>query len=237
MILLIVRMVIMLMILIILASRFRFVSETVGPALHQLAREKGHSKVVLVIDNAPYHSRLMDEFKRPPKRKADMKFWLSQHAIEYGERELNAELWLKITEFLKNYRGEKYFLDAHLKTLEIEVVRMPPYHCDFNPIEKCWAWRKQFVAAKNQSKHSLSDLTLWWEESRTGMTIEHIQKLFDRVICIEDQFAEIDSRELEDGGIVEDVEEYGGDLVPLNVDVADDNDVMPGFYELDDFEY
>ena len=214
---------------------FSFVMDKVAPALHKLAQEKGHSKVVLVIDNAPYHSRLMDKFKRPQKRKADMKQWLSQHDIQYDERELNAELWLKITEFLKNYRGEKYFLDAQLKTLKIEVVRMPPYHCDFNPIEKCWSFRKQYVAAKNQSKNSLNELQLWWGESRDAMTIDHIQRLFERVIRIENQFAEIDLREVE-GDADEDTEENGGDLVPLDVDLADENDVIPGFYELEDFE-
>ena len=230
---------ILILIIIILpihSIHFSFVSDKVAPALHKLAREKGHSKVVLVIDNAPYHSRLMDKFKRPQKRKADMKQWLSQHNIDYDERELNAELWLKITEFLKNYRGEKYFLDAHLKTLLIEVVRMSPYHCDMNPIEKCWSFRKQFVVAKNQSKLSLTDLQLWWDQSRNEMTLDHIQKLFERVIRIGDQFAEIDLREVE-GHADEDTEENGGDLVLLNADIADENDVVPGFYELEDFEY
>ena len=211
-------------------------TETVAPALHKLAREKGHSKVILVIDNAPYHSRLMDEFKRPMKRKADMKFWLSSHNISYDEKELNAELWQKITEFLKTYRGEKYFLDAQLKNMQVEVVRMPPYHCDFNPIEKCWSFRKQFVAAKNQGKHNLEDLKSFWAESRSAMTVEHIEKLFLRVIRIEDQFAEIDFKQDEESGAGEDTEENGGDLVPLNADVADENDVMPGFYEFEDFE-
>ena len=113
---------------------------------------------------------------------------------------------------------------------------MPPYHCDFNPIEKCWAFRKQFVAAKNQSKHSMAELVLWWEQSRREMTHDHILKLFDRVIRIEDQFAEIDSREAEEATAEEDTEENGGDLVPLDADIADDNDVMPGFYEFEDFE-
>ena len=99
---------------------YRFVSETVAPALHQLARLKERSKFVFAIDNAPYHSRLIDEFKRPQKRKADMEFWLSQQNISYGERELNTELWFEITEFLKTYRGEKYFSDAELKNMQVE---------------------------------------------------------------------------------------------------------------------
>ena len=70
------------------------------------------------------------------------------------------------------------------------------------------------------------------------MTLDHVEKLFQRVIRIEDQFAEIDLRGTEEtDDTAEDIDENGGDLVPLNVDVADENDVIPGFYEYDDFYY
>ena len=69
------------------------------------------------------------------------------------------------------------------------------------------------------------------------MSVEHIHKLLERVICIEDQFAEIDLREVEDHGTTEDVVELCGDLVSMNADVADENVVMPGLYELEDFGY
>ena len=69
------------------------------------------------------------------------------------------------------------------------------------------------------------------------MTLDHIQKLFERVIKIEDQFDEIDSRGLDEEDTEEDTEETGGDLVPLDADIADENDVMPGFYDFEDFEY
>ena len=69
------------------------------------------------------------------------------------------------------------------------------------------------------------------------MTLDHIWKLFERVIKIEDQFDEIDSRELDEGDTEEDTEKTGGDLVPLDADIADENDVMPGFYDFEDFEY
>ena len=68
------------------------------------------------------------------------------------------------------------------------------------------------------------------------MTFDHIEKLFERVIRIDNQFAEIDLRG-DDSLVDEDTEENGGDLVPLNADIADENDIVPGFYDLDDFDY
>ena len=68
------------------------------------------------------------------------------------------------------------------------------------------------------------------------MTLDHIRKLSERVIRFENQFAEIDLRD--DGSHVEeDTEENRIDSVPLNADVADENDLVPGFYDLDDFDY
>ena len=32
-----------------------------------------------------------------------------------------------------------------------EVLRLPPYHCIFNPIELIWAWVKTTVAKKNST--------------------------------------------------------------------------------------
>ena len=77
---------------------------------------------------------------------------------------------------------------------------------------------------------------MWWEDSRQAMTLDQIEKLFERAIRIEDQFAEIDSRGIDESGPDEDTEENRGDLVLLDADIADDNDVMPGFFEFEDFE-
>ena len=68
------------------------------------------------------------------------------------------------------------------------------------------------------------------------MTTEHIEKLFQRVIRIENQFAVIDFKEVEGSDADGNIEENGGDLVLLNADVTDENDVMTGFHEYDDFE-
>ena len=43
----------------------------------------------------------------------------------------------------------------------MEVLRLPPYHCELNAIELIWADEKNFVARENKE-----------------MTIEHVETLF-----------------------------------------------------------
>jgi transposase len=45
-------------------------------------------------------------------------------------------------------REKKYKLDAVALKMGHEVVRLPPYHCQYNPIELIWAQVKGEVAKK-----------------------------------------------------------------------------------------
>ncbi|GAV07365.1 hypothetical protein RvY_17204 [Ramazzottius varieornatus] len=174
--------------------------EVVVPRLKESARLHGYDTVVIVLDNASYHSRLMPQFRRPKRVKKEIQQWLTDHRIEFDARELVAELLQKVTDFLKNHVGDRYYMDDYLKTEEgIETVRLPPDHCDFNPIENAGP------AAK-----------------------EDFPKLFAHCIKLEDDYWDIDTKEdrIEADGdeqADEDVAEEGGDLEPLDLD--DDNDL------------
>lgn len=103
---------------------FSFVEEKVVPALKQLKIDKGKRCIVLVIDNAPYHSKLLPQFRRPPKRKADIQQWLRNHDIQYDEKDGVVDLNEKVHNFFTTFRGNKYYMDDHLKgTHSIEVRR------------------------------------------------------------------------------------------------------------------
>ncbi|GAV02588.1 hypothetical protein RvY_13132 [Ramazzottius varieornatus] len=208
----------------------KFMEEVVVPRLEEFARLHGYDKVVIVLDNASYHSRLMPQFRRPKRVKKEIQQWLTDHRIEFGARELVAELWQKVTNFLKNHVGDRYYMDDYLKTEEgIETVRLPPYHCDFNPIEKCWARRKGYVAKQNTTR-KLPDLIKLWDESADIFKPEDFPKLFAHCIKLEDDYWDIDTKEdrieaVGDEHADEDVAEEGGDLEPLDQDLDDDNDL------------
>ncbi|GAU89377.1 hypothetical protein RvY_01932 [Ramazzottius varieornatus] len=207
----------------------KFMKEVLVLRLKEFARLHGYDTVVIVLDNASYHSRLMPQFRRPKRVKKEIQQWLTDHRIEFGARELVAELWRKATDFLKNHVGDRYDMDDYLKTEEgIETVRLPPYHCDFNPIEKCWARRKGYVAKQNTTR-KLPDLIKLWEESADIFKPEDFPKLFAYCIKLEDDYWDIDTKEdrieaVGDEQADEDVAEEGGDLEPLDQDLDDDND-------------
>ncbi|GAV04379.1 hypothetical protein RvY_14665 [Ramazzottius varieornatus] len=92
--------------------------EVVVPRLKEFARLHGYDAVVIVLDNASSHSRLMPQFRRPKRVKKEIQQWLTHHRIEFGARELVAELWQKVTDFLKNHVGDRYYMDDYLKTEE-----------------------------------------------------------------------------------------------------------------------
>ncbi|XP_055910656.1 uncharacterized protein LOC129945019 [Eupeodes corollae] len=48
-------------------------------------------------------------------------------------------------------RYETYVVDDMAQAAGHEVLRLPPYHCELNPIELVWAQVKGFVASRNKS--------------------------------------------------------------------------------------
>ena len=99
------------------------------------------------MDNASYHSRRIEKVPTSNSRKGDMQDWLTSHGIEYPERALKRELLSLIK--LRNAKP-KYVIDEMAKAAGHEVVRIPPYHCELNPIELCWSQVKGYIKEHNK---------------------------------------------------------------------------------------
>ena len=101
---------------------------------------------LIVMDNASYH-RHIEKVPTSDNRKGDMQDWLTSHGIEYPERALKRELLFLIK--LSNAKP-KYVIDEMAKAAGHEVVRIPPYHCELNPIELCWSQVKGYIKEHNK---------------------------------------------------------------------------------------
>eukprot|EP00117_Sycon_ciliatum_P011700 scpid77563/ scgid13068/ len=103
---------------------------------------------VIVMDNAPYHTAKTQASKCPTtsSRKAEIQEWLSQRAIHWTPDMVKKEL-LDLVKL--NKPSPKYVCDEEAEKQGIEVLRLPPYHCIFNPIELVWARLKAKVANIN----------------------------------------------------------------------------------------
>ncbi|CAH0730993.1 unnamed protein product, partial [Brenthis ino] len=71
--------------------------------------------------------------------------------VHAGEEYTRPQL-LKIVN--KNKPEPVYSVDAILTGLGHKILRLPPYHCDLNPIEMVWASMKRKVAEINIGKPS-----------------------------------------------------------------------------------
>ncbi|XP_045506272.1 uncharacterized protein LOC123702539 [Colias croceus] len=135
---------------------------------------------IVVIDNAPYHSRQSIKAPTSASLKADMQNWLRDNNIPFDEKMTKKELYPII---LRTKPPKKYVVDELMQEHGQEIVRLPPYHCDLSPIEYIWNLVKQRVANKNvnQSEKEIEKLT---RDALSSITpsdwkkeVKHIERL------------------------------------------------------------
>lgn len=138
---------------------------------------------VVVMDNASYHSVLAEDYPRANTRKAEVQKWLEKKCIPYSPVETLCELREKVKMAIP--KEKKYKLDEVALQMGHEVVRLPPYHCQYNPIELIWAQVKGEVAKKN-STFKMADVEVLVNNALDAITKEawakcgeHCNKLQD----------------------------------------------------------
>lgn len=78
-----------------------------------------------------------------------MQEWLRLKNIVFDEGMVRAQLLHVIGLHKKQY--DLYVTDEMAKNNNKIVLRLPPYHCELNPIELIWAQIKSEVASKNKT--------------------------------------------------------------------------------------
>ncbi|KAF0701438.1 Uncharacterized protein FWK35_00034501 [Aphis craccivora] len=79
---------------------------------------------VIVTNNASYHSTLVENYPKSNWRKSDVQKWLT-------------EIILNLVRLIQ--REKQYLLNQIALENGHEVIRLPPYHRQYNPIELIWA--------------------------------------------------------------------------------------------------
>ncbi len=81
-----------------------------------------YTKIVFVIDNAPWHNRLTND-TMPPKRSWRKEYiiqWLNAHNINVPVKAVKAEL-LEIA--MKNLPEKRYEIDEAAKKYNVDILR------------------------------------------------------------------------------------------------------------------
>ena len=127
-------------------------------------------KSLVVLDNASYHSVRVEGTKTPTSnnRKAEMQEWLVKNNIKFENKMTKPKLYELIKQ---NKPPPKFKFDELLKEHGHEALRLPPYHCDLNPIELIWGDVKGLVGQEN-STFKLKDVQRIVEEALQETTTE-----------------------------------------------------------------
>ncbi|XP_025196189.1 uncharacterized protein LOC112595261 [Melanaphis sacchari] len=104
---------------------------------------------VIVMDNSPYHSVQVQNYPKSNDNKATCKIWLKENGVEFDSFETLSELRERV-KHLKP-KDKRYELDEIALQMGHEVIRLPPYHCQYNPIKLIWTQVKSEIASKNNS--------------------------------------------------------------------------------------
>jgi len=102
---------------------------------------------VIVMDNASYHSVKVDKVPTSNALKADIIKWLESKGEVVDPRMVIPQLLLIVR--LKPLHKPTYVIDELVKASNHTVLRLPPYHCELNPIELAWSSVKNHVKMNN----------------------------------------------------------------------------------------
>ncbi|XP_048258134.1 uncharacterized protein LOC125383596 [Haliotis rufescens] len=107
-------------------------------------------KSLVVMDNAPYHS-CRDPINRcltSNSNKGEICQWLDNKSIARPTKAKTTDYYQLVPQ---NKPPPSYLIDNMLREHGHEVLRLPPYHYDLNPIELIWGDFKNMVARQNKT--------------------------------------------------------------------------------------
>lgn len=144
---------------------------------------------VIVMDNAKYHCNEVDKAPTMCSLKKEMQDWLKRHNIEYTEAMKKRDL----QELINQNKPEKQFkIDAILKEKGHNVLYLPPYHPDLNPIELVWGDIKGELARKYINSN-LTEKKRALEELFAKYSVEKWQKCDNHVKKVEEEYYKNDN--------------------------------------------
>ncbi|XP_050707116.1 uncharacterized protein LOC126992421 [Eriocheir sinensis] len=120
-----------------------------------------HPSSVIVMDNASYHSRRINTITK----------WLQEKGVQVSQGFLKAELMQLVRQHTTDADVNNYVIEKMASEHGHTVVRLPPYHCQYNPIELIWAQVKGYVSVRNKFK--IADLKPLTHEAINSITKEN----------------------------------------------------------------
>lgn len=148
-----------------------------------------NENAVIVMDNAPYHSVKKDPCPVISWKKSDIINWLENKGEVVDHTKVKSQLLERVQVLKPQY--EQYVIDELAKAANKTVVRLPPYHCELNPIELAWSSVKNYVRMNNTT-YKFQDVRRLLEEGVERVTPDMWKNFISHVTKEEDKFWQID---------------------------------------------
>jgi transposase len=99
---------------------------------------------IIIMDNASYHNTLEENtFPKSNSTKENLRKWLDDKEIPWGQDMLKPELYALCKEFAPK---PEYKIDKIAEDAGHSILRTPQYHPELQPIETCWGVVKNYMA-------------------------------------------------------------------------------------------
>jgi len=99
---------------------------------------------IIIMDNASYHNTTEETtFPKSNARKENLRKWLDDKGIPWGEDLLKSELYALCKSFEPK---PEYKIDKIAEAAGHSILRTPQYHPELQPIEMCWGVMKNHMA-------------------------------------------------------------------------------------------
>ncbi|GMS96997.1 hypothetical protein PENTCL1PPCAC_19172 [Pristionchus entomophagus] len=144
------------------SEEFEKYIESVFKALVAEAKEK-NLKPVLLMDNAKYHSRVLDKMPTSNDKRDVIKAWLEMVQLlkKFDRRDFNV-----------------YVVDTMAEKYGVTLVRTPPYMAEFAPIEFGWSAMKRaqhdFITRTDDGKRRIEEGGLTFSSSSPSLTTDEV---------------------------------------------------------------
>lgn len=151
-------------------------------------------KSLIVMDNASYHSRRDPATVSPTmaSKKQDMIEWLEERNIEFN-RQAKVATKKQLYELITNHKQPvSYVTDQLIRKHGHDVLRLPPYHCIFNPIELLWGVIKNDVA-RNNTEFKLDAMKKITDKAISNVSLHTIQNTFEHIVKEEERYWKSDA--------------------------------------------
>ncbi|XP_018567071.1 uncharacterized protein LOC108907761 [Anoplophora glabripennis] len=147
------------------------------------------AKAVIVLHNAPCHSRPLEEFPNGTMHKVEIQKWLSSKNIAFEEDMVKLEL-LDLVKKAKPLE-KRYVVDEMAKANNKNVLRLPPYHYELNPLKTIWPQIKSEVSNKNSSCQ-FEEVREVLVDAIARVSAEQWQKAISDVLEVEKELWQLD---------------------------------------------